>query len=130
MIFSQNYFLKLGHSKDIIKEFKDLKVDLNKLNNKKNIKIYFISQGSFGHDASAFFYILLPFTKSHWCWSLTNKDISGRLMHWDCKGSILSKLNGFVNYTHVYLHKIDTIFKNEQQSYFKEGLVEEKNYIQ
>lgn len=130
LIFSQNYFLKLGHSKDIVEEFKNLKLNLNKLKNKKNVKIYFISQGSFGHDASAFFYILSSFTKSHWCWSFTNKNISGRLMHWDCKGSIFSELDGLnmslVNYTHVYLYKIDNVFTNEQQSYFKEGIVEEK----
>ena len=123
LVFSQIYFLKLGPPADAVKDFKNLKINLNKIKNKKNIKIYFVSQGTFGHEASAFFYILSPFTKSHWCWSFTNNNIYGKLMHWDCKGSIVSRLQG---YTHVYVYKTDNIFSSEQQSYFKEGLVEEK----
>lgn len=123
MLFSQNYFLTLGPSKDTIKDFNNLRniIDLEK--NKNDIKVYFISQGSFGHEASLFFYMLSPYTKGHWCWSITNKKILGKIMVWDCKGSIISYVQ---NYSHVYLHKVDNIFIKEQKKYFKKSQVQEK----
>ena len=45
-------------------------------------------------------------------------------MHWDCKGSIISRIGGF---THVYIHKLDDIFISEQKKYFKNNQVEEKS---
>jgi len=124
LLFTQNYYLKLGPSKDAIRDFKKLKFDFNLIKKDKNTKIYFISQGNFGHEASLFFYMLSPFTKSHWCWSLTNQVIKEKIMHWDCKGSLISHLDG---YTHVYIDKLDNIFINEQKSYFEYNKMEEKS---
>ena len=45
-------------------------------------------------------------------------------MHWDCKGSIISRIGSF---THVYIHKLDDIFISEQKKYFKNNQVEEKS---
>ena len=124
LLFSQNHYLKMGPSKEAFKDFKNLKarVILNERTNKT--KIYFISQGDFGHEASLFTYVLYPFSKSHGCWSFTNKFIKGKVMHWDCKGSIISRIGGF---THVYIHKLDDIFISEQKKYFKNNQVEEKS---
>ena len=124
LIFTQNYFLKLGPSKEAIKDFKVLKANFDLNNKGDNSKIYFISQGNVGHEASLFFYMLSPYTKSHGCWSLTNKIILGKIMHWDCKGSLISYLDG---YTHVYIDKLDINFINEQKYFFKNNKVNEKS---
>ena len=124
LLFTQDHYSKMGPSKEAFKDFKALNSHLTLTKKSNSTKVYFISQGNFGHEVDLFYYMLSPFSKKQMCWSFTNRLIPGKTMHWDCKGSIISRLDG---YTHVYIHKLDKNFINEQKIYFKNNKIIQKS---